>query len=188
MSLPLSKYRLTTAQFERMAQAGVFPEDARIELIEGELLEMTPVGRLHVAVVNRLTRAFAQTVVAGRALLSVQNPIHLDENSEPQPDVVLLRPRADDYEDNVPAPSDALLIIEVADTSAEYDRGLKARLYARSGVSEYWVVDLQAQEIVCWQQPTLAGGYQVMMMAHKGEALAAQLIPDVVVRVDDVLR
>jgi Uma2 family endonuclease len=187
MSLPLSKYRLTTAQFDRMGQAGVFPEDARIELIEGELLEMTPVGRRHAAVVNRLTRAFAEAVVAGQALLSVQNPIHLDEHSEPQPDVILLRPRADDYEDDLPTPSDALLVIEVADTSAEYDRDFKARLYARSGVGEYWVVDLQAQEIVCWRQPALAG-YEVTIVAHRGEALSPMLLSDVAVRVDEVLR
>lgn len=122
MSLPLARYRLATSQYERMVEAGVFPEDARVELVEGELLEIAPIGRRHAAVVNRLTSAFSRAAADGRALLSVQNPIHLDEHNEPQPDVAPLLPRDDDYEGGVPTVADVLLVVEVAATSGDYDR------------------------------------------------------------------
>lgn len=188
MSLARAKYRLTVDQYERMVEAGLFPEDAHIELVEGELLEMTPIGRRHAGVVNRLTRAFARAVADGRVLLSVQNPIRIDEHNEPQPDVALLLPRADDYATSTPTPREVLLLVEVADTTADYDRDWKARLYARASVVEYWVVDLRAEEVVVWRNPGGASGYQLRHVARRGEDLSPEQVAGVVVSVSDLLR
>ncbi|MBI2940612.1 MAG: Uma2 family endonuclease [Chloroflexi bacterium] len=205
MSSQLSRYQLSVSQYDRMVEAGVFPEDARVELIEGELLAMAPIGRRHVAAVNRLTRAFSRAVADGRALLSVQNPIHLDAHNEPQPDVALLRPRPDDYEGSLPTASDVLLLVEVADSSLAYDRDLKTRLYARSGIADYWLVDLQASEVAAWRQPTphrwvfppipplsptrggKGSGYRVARVFHCGETLSPEALPDVAVAVADIV-
>jgi len=186
MSLQVARYQLSVAQYERMIEAGVFPEDARIELIEGELLEMTPIGTRHMAVVNRLTRILSRGV-GDRAVLSVQNPIQLDERSVPQPDLALLCPQPDDYEQRRPTPADVLLLVEVAEPSVAYDRERKAELYARAGVAEYWVVDLTTNEIVAWRQP-VAGRYQVERVARRGDSLSPAALLELTVTVAEVLR
>jgi Uma2 family endonuclease len=131
--------RFTVDEFQRMAD--VFEEDDRLELLDGEIIQMNPVGRRHVAMVNRLTRVFAR-VLGDRALISVQNPLVLDPVGQPQPDLVLLRPRDDDYEAGLPTGADAFLVVEVADTTLSYDTTRKARAYARGGVPVVWVVAL----------------------------------------------
>lgn len=125
MSLPISRYYFTVAEFERMGQAGILTKDARLELIEGEIIEMSPVGSRHAACVNFLSR-FLNRAVGDIALVSAQNPIRLSDFSEPQPDVALLRLRDDFYRAAHPTPAETLLIIEVADTTLEYDRQVKA--------------------------------------------------------------
>jgi len=137
----LRRHRLTVAQYHRMADAGVLERDARVELVEGEIADMAPIGSRHAAAVNRLTRAFIAAVGA-RAIVSVQNPIRLGDRSEPQPDLALLRPRADFYASAAPTAADALLVVEVAQASAAYDRQVKVPLYAQHGVPEVWIVDL----------------------------------------------
>ncbi len=131
--------RFTVDEFHRMAEAGVFAEDDRLELLDGEIIQMNPVGRRHVATVNRLTRVLGR-VFGDRALISVQNPIVLNPHAEPQPDVVLLRPRDDDYERALPAGTDTYLVVEVSDTTLRYDTTRKVRAYARGGVPALWVV------------------------------------------------
>src|ERR1700693_2617526 len=121
-----------------MADAGVFEEDDRLELLDGEIIQMNPVGRRHVATVNRLNRLFAR-VFGDRVLLSVQNPIVLGPRTEPQPDMVLLRPRDDDYVGALPTSTDASLVVEVADTTLRYDTTRKLAAYARDGILAFWV-------------------------------------------------
>jgi Uma2 family endonuclease len=147
--LGVQRHKLTVAQYHRMAETGVLAPDARVELLEGVIVDMAPIGSRHAATVNRLTRAFA-AAVGNRAIVSVQNPIRLGDHDEPQPDLALLRPRADYYAEATPTAADVLLVVEVAQSSAAYDREVKLPLYAQHGVPEVWLVDLDAARLhVC---------------------------------------
>ena len=137
----MQRHRLTVAQYHRMAEAGVLAHDARVELVEGAIVDMAPIGSRHAAAVKRLN-ALLTHAVGARAIVSVQDPIRLGDRSEPQPDLALLRPRADFYAGAAPTAADALLVVEVAQASAAYDRQVKVPLYAQHGVPEVWVVDL----------------------------------------------
>src|SRR5688572_27763630 len=138
------RHRLTVADYHRMGEVGILPPDARVELIDGELIDMAPIGSLHAGKVNRLVKLLAQ-VVGDDAVLVVQNPVELGEYTAPQPDLALARPRADFYERRHPGPKDLRLVIEVADTSERLDRDVKVGLYARHRIPETWLVDLRAK-------------------------------------------
>ena len=135
----LTRWRFTVHDYHRMGEAGILHEDDRVELIEGELVEMAAIGTRHFSCVNGLTRMLVRGV-GDEAIVSVQNPVRLDEHSEPQPDLTVLRMR--DYRESLPVPEDVLLLIEVSDPTLAYDRGVKLPLYARSGIREVWIVDL----------------------------------------------
>lgn len=137
----LQRYRLTVDQYHLMGDAGVFAPDARVELIEGEIVEMAPMKSRHAGVVGRLTAAL-QRAAGDKALVWCQLPLQVGSESEPEPDLMLLRPRDDFYVGAHPSPPDVMLLIEVADTSLQYDLGVKVPLYARHQVAEVWVVDL----------------------------------------------
>lgn len=137
----LTHYRLNVEQYHRMGETGVLEPDARVELIEGELLDMAPIGTRHWSAVSRLTRTLVQTL-GERAVVSIQQSIRLDRYTEPEPDIAVLKPRDDFYASALPTGHDALLVIEVAESSLAYDLRTKARLYAAHGVPAYWVVDL----------------------------------------------
>ena len=185
MALQLPRRLFTTAEYHRMAEAGVLAEDDRVELIDGEILEMSPIGSRHAACVARLTSLFAQTLGAA-AIVWGQNPIHLGERSEPEPDLALLPPRADFYAAGHPGPDDVLLLIEVADTSILYDRQVKVPLYARSGIPEVWLVDLDQQHVAIHRDPT-PEGYGIARVARPGETISPTAIPDLAIAVSDIL-
>lgn len=166
-----------------MGQAGLFDEDARVELVDGEITKMSPIGDRHALCVMRLERLLGP--LADRAVLSVQNPVVLDDRSEPQPDVTLLRPPLERYSSH-PRPEDVLLLIEVADTTLAYDRDRKVPLYARAGVGETWLVDLGAGEILVFRSPGPAG-YLDIHRGQRGEILEVQALPGTHLAVDDVL-
>ncbi len=168
-----------------MAEAGILHEDDRVELIEGEIVHMTPIGRRHAACVAELTRLLVPAV-GPRALLWPQNPITLPDETEPQPDIVLLRPRADRYLQNDAHPADVLLLVEVADTSQRYDRLVKLPLYGRAGVPEVWIVDLPAEVIEVHRHPTPTG-YAQMERIGRGGAVAPAAFPDIALSVDTIL-
>ena len=140
----LTRHRLSVADYYRMGEAGIFAPEARIELIDGEIIDMAPIGTRHGSAVKRLNAMLA-AAVGSRAIVSVQDPLRLDNLSEPEPDLMLLKPRADFYAAAHPGGADVLLLIEVADTSARYDREIKLPLYARHGIAEVWIVDLDAR-------------------------------------------
>jgi len=185
MSLPISKYYFTVAEYERMGQAGILAKDARLELIEGEIVEMSPIGSRHAACVNFLSR-FLNRAMGDSALVSIQNPIRLNDFSEPQPDVALLRLRDDFYRAAHPTPADVLLIIEVADTTLEYDRQIKVPLYAKAGIAETWIVNLPEEQIEIYAELT-GDAYQTIRHFGRGEEARAHTIDDLTVRVADVL-
>ena len=137
----IKRHRLTAEQYHRISEAGVFEPKARIELIEGEVIDRAPIGTRHCSTVSRLNRLLVQAT-GERAVVSVQQSLRLDAYSEPEPDLAVLKPRDDFYASALPSGHDAWLVIEVADSSLAYDLRLKARLYALHGVPSYWVVDL----------------------------------------------
>jgi Uma2 family endonuclease len=185
MSIQLSRRLFTVHEYHQMAQAGILHEDHRVELIEGEIVQMASIGSRHAACVDRLTQLFVMRV-AGRAIVRVQNPILLNEYSEPQPALALLRPRPDFYAAAHPWPQDILLVVEVADTSAGIDRAAKIPLYARTGITEIWLVDLQEGRVEVHRQPTLQG-YQLVQYLGRGNSLALEAFPDLTLAVDDIL-
>jgi Uma2 family endonuclease len=184
MDVQVQRRLFTVEEYHRMAEAGILSEDDRVELIEGELVAMSPIGSRHAACVARLTALLFP--VEGRGILWVQNPIRLGARSEPQPDVALLRYRPDFYASAHPGPEDVLLVVEVAETSADSDRSLKIPLYARYGIPEAWLVDLLEERIEIYCHPT-PQGYRSLHIAHRGETVSPALIPSLTVAVDEVL-
>jgi Uma2 family endonuclease len=154
----------TREEYHRMAEVGILKPTDRVELIRGEIIEMSPIGRRHVAFVNNLTELFV-TRLAGRAIVSVQNPVALAHDTEPQPDLALFRRRSVSYKEAEATTEDVLLLIEVADNSLTYDRSTKLRLYAEVGVAEYWVVDVTAESVEVHRGPDAAGYRDVRRLA-----------------------
>ncbi len=170
----VTRRRFTVHEYHRMAEAGILHEDDRVELIEGEVSEMSPIGARHASVVRNLNRLLGRQV-SGEFLVDVQNPVRLDEGNEPEPDLAVIRMR--DYRGSLPGPEDVLLLIEVSDTTLSYDRNVKLPLYARSGIPEVWVVDL-TDEIV--ERHTGPSGeiYRHLERVRRGETLASAGLPD----------
>lgn len=180
----VTRRRFTVADFHRMAEAGIFTEDDRVELIDGEVLEMTPIGPRHAATVKRLVELLT-TSLSGSAIVSVQDPIQLADDTEPQPDLAVLRRRADYYAEAHPTTADVLLVIEVADTSLGYDRSEKLPRYARAGILEVWLVDLSGNRI---EQHTNPHGdqYGSKQTFGRGQTVIAQTV-SLALPVDDIL-
>jgi Uma2 family endonuclease len=146
------RHRITVDDYHRMATAGILAPDARVELIDGEVIDMAPMKSRHAAAVRLLDRRMT-LAVGDAAIVSCQLPLRLGASSEPEPDLLLLRPAADFYAAQHPGPGDVLLLIEVADTSLDYDRRVKLPLYARHGVCEVWIVDLENRQICFFRKP-----------------------------------
>ena len=185
MAMPLAAHRFTVDEYQRMGQAGVFHEDDRVELIDGQVVEMSPISPPHAACVDRLNRRLSEQV-GEFAIVRVQSPVVLGRHAAPQPDVALLRPPIERYADAHPEAPDMLLVIEVADTSADYDRSVKIPLYARVGIPEAWLVNLPADAIEVFREPRL-GGYADVGTARRGATLAPLRLAEVTLRVDDIL-
>jgi Uma2 family endonuclease len=172
MAIETSKKLFSVRDYHRMAKAGILAESDRVELIRGEVLRMSPIGPRHNAAVRRATHALVK-IVDDRAIVSVQGSIQLDEYDEPQPDIVLLRPRDDFYATRHANPQDTLVIIEMADTSLEYDRTAKMSLYAETGVPEYWIANLQNDHLIVFRDPH-QNTYRVIQEFLRGDAIAPQ--------------
>src|SRR6266700_1636870 len=151
-----AEHRFTVADYYRMAETGVLKPGARVELLDGKIIDMLPIGPFHGGSVNRLIRLFSK-LSNGRWLVSAQNPVHLDEYSEPQPDLMLLKPEADDYTSRHPRPEDVFLLIEVADTSLDFDREEKLPAYGRTGISEVWILNRPAKVPEAYREPHFSG-------------------------------
>ena len=185
MSVQIQKYYFNVEDYYRMADAGLFPIGARIELIEGEVVEMSPIGNRHAACVDRLN-TFLNHILSGKAIVRVQGPIRLNDFSEPQPNIALLKPRDDFYSNSHPTPADVLLIIEVADTSVDYDRRVKRQLYARAGIPETWVMVLPKDYIEVHSQP-VNGKYQKVQRLKRGRTLVSPTVAGLRFNVADLL-
>ncbi|HBH00939.1 MAG TPA: Uma2 family endonuclease [Candidatus Rokubacteria bacterium] len=186
MSERFTRRRFTVEEYHRMGEAGILDEDDPVELIAGEIIVREPIGSRHAGTVNRLNRLWTSRL-GERAVVQIQNPIELpEEDSEPQPDVTLLRPRADYYTAAHPVAADVLLVIEVADSTLAVDRRVRMPLYARAGIREAWILDLTADRVEVYRVPT-ADGYRQVMRFERGHRLAAEAFPDLVVSVEDLL-
>lgn len=179
------RHRFTVDEFHRMGEVGIFSEDDRVELIHGEIVEMTPIGSRHAKCVRHLDQ-WLQRFLGDEVIVSAQQPLTLANDGEPIPDVALLRPRADGYGDSHPAGSDALLVIEVADSTVLFDRNSKRRLYADGGVREYWVVDLTRNTIAVFGA-LVDGKYTEEHEYRRGDSWVSPGLGGRSVSADDVL-
>lgn len=186
MAVMLRRYRFTVDEYDRMAEVGLLTQCDRVELLDGDIVEMSPIGDRHASVVARISHVFAERL-GRRCIVWGQNPLGMRVvRSVPQPDVVLLRSRDDFYASGRPGPDDALLVIEVMDTSVATDRGVKLPLYARAGLVEVWLVDLGTDAIEVYRRPA-AEGYADARVLRRGERIVPQAFADVTVTVDDLL-
>lgn len=176
----------TVEEYHRMGEVGILKAHDRVELIRGEIVEMSPIGRRHAAFVDNLTELLV-TRLAGRAIVSVQNPVVVAADSEPQPDLKLLRRRPVPYKDAEATAADVLLVIEVAETSLRYDRTVKLALYAETGVPEYWLVDAGAEAIEVYRGPA-ADGYREATRATGESTVSPAAFPGVRLTVAEIFR
>lgn len=174
----------TVESYQRLGELGILGEDDRVELIDGQVVEMSPIGERHASAVRRLNGLFARRL-PGVAVIDVQNPVVLGERDSPQPDVTLLKPRDDAYLHH-PRAADILLVVEVADTSLAYDRDVKLPLYARAGIAEAWVVDVEADRIQICREPA-GGRYTSVRAAARGDTITPLRFPGVTFPAGEIL-
>lgn len=182
---PGLKHRISVEAYHRMGDAGVFSPEARVELIEGEIFDMAPIGSRHASVVNRLNSMFVPAV-GPTAIVQVQGPVRLGDLSEPEPDFALLKPRADYYRDALPSAADVLLIVEVADSTQRLDRRVKVPLYARHGVPEVWVIDLENALVHFHRQPDNGSYADISATGHPAVTPIAAL-PGIAIDLSGIL-
>ena len=185
MTVPATKRLFNTVEFEQMGRSGILTEDDRVELIEGEILSMAPIGSEHASKVDRLARAL-QRGVRTDAIVRIQNPILLGESSEPQPDLAVVRYQEDFYAGAHPGPDNIFLLVEVAETSLEYDREVKLPLYAKWGISTVWLVNLLDRELAVYEQPQ-GERYERRHIAADHETLTVPAVPSCKVTVSEIL-
>jgi len=169
-----------------MAEAGVLRPDARVELLDGRIIDMSPIGPFHGEVTTHLTEIFA-AASKGRWRTRVQNSVRLDEHSEPQPDLVLAKPIAETYRKRHPQPEEVFLLVEVADSSLETDQADKLPAYGRAGIPEVWIVNLKEETIEVYREPNFTG-YGTKAVLHPGAQAAPQAFPDALVNVTELLK
>jgi Uma2 family endonuclease len=185
MSVEIARHSFTAEEFERMGEAGIFRQGARLELIEGEIFEMSPIGSSHAACVDALALHLTE-VARRRFIVRVQSPVRLNDFNEPQPDVTLLRWRDDFYRGAHPSPDDVLLVVEVAETTVVADRKLKVPLYARAGIAEAWLVDIPGGQLEIYSDPS-AGSYQRAEVFGRGAKARSHTIEGLAVGVAELL-
>jgi Uma2 family endonuclease len=185
LDIELTRHRFTLDEYHRMAETGILNEDDRVELIRGEIVQMTPMGRRHASCVARLNDVLLGAL-RGHTVLWPQLPLTILPDSEPQPDVILLRYRDDFYRDALPGPEDVALLIEVADSSLRYDRRLKTPLYAEAGVREYWIIDLEGDAVEVYRSP-LGARFQSVERIGLDATVSPLAFPDVHIAVTSFL-
>ena len=180
----LPRHLWTVEEYHRMGEVGLLDADTRVELIEGEIVEMAPIGDAHAATSNRLNRLLV-LAVGERGIVAVGNPVRLSQRSEPQPDFSVLRPRAD-YQTKGPRPEDVMLAVEVSDTTLRRDRRVKLALYARAGIPEFWIVNLEVREVEIYRSP---GGDSYASVERKGpgDVVTMEALPGVTIAISQIL-
>jgi Uma2 family endonuclease len=182
----LATHRFTVEEYHRMAETGVLKPDARVELLEGEIIDRAPIGPDHGGSTNRLIEIFSR-LSGKRWIVSAQNSLSLDEHSEPQPDLMLLKPRPDFYTTRLPEAPDVLLLIEVSDTTLLLDRERKLSAYGRSGIPEVWILNLSERKLEVYREPHFSG-YASQTILRAGDKAAPAAFPDAVIEVGELLQ
>ena len=177
--------KFTADQYYQMAESGILTQRDRVELIEGEIIQMAAIGKNHAVCVDRLNELFV-LAFSSQALIRVQNPVRLSNYSEPEPDFAILRLRQDFYLNGHPQPEDVFAVVEVSDSSIDYDRGVKAPLYASEGIQELWIIDLNVLAVEVYRLPS-SQGYQQVQTFQRGESVAFQAFPNVSFQVEQLL-
>jgi Uma2 family endonuclease len=180
-----AKHRFSVKEYNRMTETGVLKPDARVELLNGEIIDMSPIGPFHGGVTIYLNGIFA-AACRGRWMTSVQNPLHLDDHSEPQPDLLLLTPSPDFYRKRHPQPQDVFLVIEVSDTTLVFDREEKLPAYGRAGIPEVWIVNLIDLAVEIYREPHFTG-YEKKLILRAGDKAIPTAFPDAAVDVAELL-
>jgi Uma2 family endonuclease len=183
-AIQVKRRRFTAAEYHRMVEASILTEEDRVELIDGEIRQMSPIDPVHAAGVNRLTHILTRQI-GDRFVFSVQNPVQLDDHNEPQPDLAILRWHDDFYEQQLPTPGDVLLLIEVANTSLVYDRTEKLPRYAAAGIAEVWLVTVARHTIEQYANP-IDGQYQLRKVLSRDMTLETTTIPDLALTMNQI--
>jgi Uma2 family endonuclease len=184
MTVQILRKKFTVSQYHQMIETGILTDGDRVELLQGEIIEMSPIGMQHAACVDRLTELLVKKL-GDRAIVRVQNPIQLSTRSEPQPDFAILQRRSDFYANRHPQPQDVFALIEVSDTKIEFDRTVKVPLYAKDNVAEVWIVDLNAKAVQIYREPSETG-YQQVKTLRRGQSLSFQAFTDLQLTVDQL--
>jgi Uma2 family endonuclease len=185
MQTEITKKLFTVEEYYRMVDAGILKPRDRVELIEGEIVEMSPIGNRHVACVSRTNHLFV-TAFKKRAIVSPQNPLRLNNYNEPQPDFIILKPREDYYSSQSCTPDDTFFVVEISDTTLRYDTRVKLPLYARFGVPELWIENLQKDVLLVCREP-IGNNYKTQLTLTRGDSISPIAFPDVVFAVEDLL-
>jgi Uma2 family endonuclease len=184
--LPEKQHRFSVTDYYRMAEAGVLGPDARVELLHGQVIDMSPIGPFHGSVTKQLLQLFA-AAAHGRWLMAAQDPLHLDDHSEPEPDLMLLKPARDFYRHQHPRPEDVYLLIEISDTTLAADQEVKLPAYGHAGVAEVWIVNLMEERLEVYRDPNFTG-YGSKQLLVAGDQAAPMAFPDVLVNVAALFR
>ncbi len=182
-ALPI--HRFTIDEYYHLAEAGILHEDDNVELIEGRIIDMTPIGSKHASCVKRIIELLTDRLQK-RATIGVQDPIDLNEQTEPEPDITILKKRSDFYAEHHPRPEDVLLIIEVADSSINYDRSIKIPLYAKSGIQEVWLINLIENIIEVYQNPSQIG-YKICKKVYKEDTISPLCFSDINIKASEIV-
>lgn len=185
MSAEPNRKLFNVHEYHRMVEVGILRERERVELIEGEIVQMTAIGHRHWVRVARLTSLFIETF-GKKVVTSIQGPARLSEWSEPEPDVTVFKPRADFYAGKQPGPEDILFVVEVADSSLSYDNRVKATLYAKAGIQEYWIEDLISDTMLVYRHP-VDGQYTTVLALNRQDSISPLAFPDISFQVDNLL-
>lgn len=182
---PVVRKKFRSDEIHKMIKVGILPEESGWELIRGEIVRRMSIGSKHVGTVIKIGKLFERKI-GEDVLVSTQNPVHLDEYNEPEPDVALLKPRGDFYTESLPTPTDVLLLVEVSDSTVEYDREFKKILYAEAEVAEFWLVNLKNNTIECYTSPK-NGNYRLAKILEKGETIKSETIEKLTLQVEEIL-
>ena len=178
------RHKFSVDDYYKMAEVGILNEDSRVELIEGEILQMVPIGSKHASMVDKLARVPGKKV-PDNYVVRIQNPLRLPNNTEPEPDVMLLKPRADEYSDSHPTAHDVLLLIEVSDSTLDYDRKVKLPLYARYHIPDVWIIDLNSQHLEQYSHPT-GDSYVDFDLLDSRHTVVLPTLPDATIKLMDL--
>jgi len=185
MQTEITKKLFTVDDYYRMAEVGILGPEDRVELIEGEIIQMSPINQRHVSCVDRANDLFV-SAFKGRAIVSIQNPLRLNNYNEPMPDIVVLKPRPDYYASESHTPKDALLVVEVSDTTLRFDRNIKLPLYAATGVSELWIENLQENVLLVCRNAA-GKDHETKLTLQRGDTVSLLAFPDITFKVEELL-